>query len=315
MGVSISVGICAYNEESNIGNLLENLTQQPFSFPYELCEIIVVSSGSIDRTDEIVHKMAAIDPRIKLISEKERNGKSQALNRFLRVAKGDVFLVISADTFPTTGSLSKLVDAMKPNVGGACARTTPLNDEKNVVGFANRFLWKLHNRVLWEETKDGTINHLGGDMWAIKRGLVNMIPKDIINDDAYIGITLKKKGWKIVHVPEAKVFMMAPKTVPEYIHQRKRILVGHRQLEKITRVYPKTIGAMAWRKPLFLLKFLIHETKELKIRDYPKVLVGLSLEILARILASMDFGGTKKYRNWTQIRTTKTLDAISNLKE
>jgi cellulose synthase/poly-beta-1,6-N-acetylglucosamine synthase-like glycosyltransferase len=125
---------------------------------------------------------------------------------------------------------------------------------------------------------------------------------------------LKKKGWSIIHVPEAEVFMMAPRTVPEYIHQRKRILVGHRQLEKITGTYPRTIGAMAWRKPFFLLKFLVHENKALKIRDYPKVLVGLSLEILARILATIDFRDTKKYNNWTQIRTTKTLNAITNPK-
>jgi biofilm PGA synthesis N-glycosyltransferase PgaC len=58
----------------------------------------VVSSGSTDRTDEIVQKLAEKDARIKLISEKERKGKAHALNLLLRKAKGEILVVVSADT-------------------------------------------------------------------------------------------------------------------------------------------------------------------------------------------------------------------------
>ena len=49
--LSMMVGIAVSNEEQNIGNLLENLTTNS---PSEIETICVVSSGSTDKTDEIV---------------------------------------------------------------------------------------------------------------------------------------------------------------------------------------------------------------------------------------------------------------------
>ncbi len=31
-------------------------------------------------------------------------------------------------------------------------------------------------------------------MWAMRKGMIAKIPPNIINDDAFIGITLKRKG-------------------------------------------------------------------------------------------------------------------------
>ena len=64
----VSVGVMAYNEERNIGKLLEALTSQLVSNDV-ISEIIVVSSGSTDRTDEIVSEWCERDERIALIRQ------------------------------------------------------------------------------------------------------------------------------------------------------------------------------------------------------------------------------------------------------
>ena len=51
--MDVSIGIMAYNEEKNIGNLLKTLLKQNLSF---VKEIIVVNSGSTDKTAKIVKK-------------------------------------------------------------------------------------------------------------------------------------------------------------------------------------------------------------------------------------------------------------------
>ena len=49
---TVSVIVAARNEEDNIGNLLEDLTEQ--SYPQEKLEIIISDDRSTDRTGEII---------------------------------------------------------------------------------------------------------------------------------------------------------------------------------------------------------------------------------------------------------------------
>ena len=51
--MDISVGIMAFNEEKNIGRLLKAILSQKLN-QIKITEIIVVSDGSTDKTDEIV---------------------------------------------------------------------------------------------------------------------------------------------------------------------------------------------------------------------------------------------------------------------
>ncbi len=53
--MDISVGVIAYNEENNIANLLDSLLKQSA----RIKEIVVVSSGSTDKTNEIVKEFIA----------------------------------------------------------------------------------------------------------------------------------------------------------------------------------------------------------------------------------------------------------------
>ena len=95
----VSIGVMAYNEESNVGRLLEHLSGA--SAPdAEIAEIIVVSSGSTDGTDGIVEEWEKKDPRVRLIREEERRGKASAINLFLSEARGDILILESADTLP-----------------------------------------------------------------------------------------------------------------------------------------------------------------------------------------------------------------------
>jgi cellulose synthase/poly-beta-1,6-N-acetylglucosamine synthase-like glycosyltransferase len=299
------VGICAYNEENNIGNLLNNLCRQYIPKPFRITEIIVVSSGSTDRTDEIVKKMAEKDARIRLISEKERKGKAHALNLFLEKAKGEILVVVSADTEPKDGSVARLLEAIKDDVGGACAKTIPLYRKNTVLSVFYNFLWRVHNRMLFKEMKNGELSHLGGDMWAIRSRIVTRIPPNIINDDAFIGITIKRKGWKVVFVPNAEVFIRSPCTPLEYITQRERVLIGHKQIEKTVGTVPTTIGAMALKKPHCATKIIVEELKFQKISDYIKIFVGIFLETISNILALINLKKMESYLVWKQIRGTK----------
>ena len=105
--MDVSVGVFAYNEEKNIERLLAALQKQRLK-TVNINEIIVVSSGSTDKTDEIVHNSSIKDNRIKLIIEKERKGKVSAINKFLKAAKSDVLVQISGDVLPKVNAVEEL---------------------------------------------------------------------------------------------------------------------------------------------------------------------------------------------------------------
>jgi len=104
----VSIGICCYNEEANIDNLLKNLrNSQGLQTD---TEIFVVCSGCTDSTVQIVRKYLAIDPRIYLIIEKERKGKASAINKILKRCRGRYIFLIPGDVLPEENCLPLLID-------------------------------------------------------------------------------------------------------------------------------------------------------------------------------------------------------------
>src|SRR2546426_652748 len=63
--------------------------------PADRLEIIVVSDGSMDRTEEIVRSFG---DRVRLLALAGRNGKTMAQNRAVELATGEILLFSDATT-------------------------------------------------------------------------------------------------------------------------------------------------------------------------------------------------------------------------
>jgi glycosyltransferase involved in cell wall biosynthesis len=88
---SISAFFPAYNEEGNVGAMVERLgaVLPQVSDDYE---IIVVDDGSQDRTAEIASGLAAADPRVRLVRHQQNRGYGGALKSgFAASTKSYVF--------------------------------------------------------------------------------------------------------------------------------------------------------------------------------------------------------------------------------
>jgi len=107
---TISIGIPAYNEEANIGNLLESiLSQKQDSFV--LKEMIVISDGSTDRTVQEAKKVS--DERVKVIEGIERRGQAYRQNEICSRASADFLVLLNADILIKNNSL--FIKIMKAN--------------------------------------------------------------------------------------------------------------------------------------------------------------------------------------------------------
>lgn len=303
---TLTVGICAYNEGWNIGNLLYNILYLQ-AIPRD-AEVIVICSGCTDNTADVVQEFACKDSRVRLIEEPERVGKAASVNKILSQARGDYIIFISADVIPTTSCLMSLARAMgDPRVGLACAKPEPVQRGKTLIRGIVGTLWGFHN---WQLEK---LNHLGvlmhaSELFCIRRGIVKRIPSGIINDDAFIAVSARTAGYKIKYVPNSRVAVLGPQTIGDYLKQRRRIIVGHYQVRKATGRFSQYVFYSLLARPKTTLRILTGYFAGTH-RIASGVIAGL-IEIIANLLALADLIRGKSYAVWSISTTTKTAKEI-----
>src|SRR3989454_5637586 len=259
-GTNISIGICAYNEARRLPVLFESLAAQSLPHGFVLREILVVASGCTDGTERVVEDWAQVEPRIALIRESERCGKSSALNAILGRFGGDILVLVNADARLLPGALSELVVAFesRPEVEVACGFPIP-EGSGSVVGVVEDVWWRLHNRTLQTLAELRAGNHCCDELMALRRGFANAIPMGVVNDGAYFGVLAARRDVTVQFAPRAKGLIATPKNLLGLIRQRRRIVRGHRQVLEMFGTPPFTLEGLAKRRPAVAAKILLAE--------------------------------------------------------
>lgn len=257
-----SVGITAYNEEANIGRLLDALLEQNLR-QVEISEIIVVASACTDNTVPIVESYTARNPLIKLFVQPRREGKTSAINVFLANAREEICVLESGDTLPHEEAVEHLVRMfVDPTVGMTGAHKIPVNTPDHLVGLFTHLRLRLEHQLCLE------IPRLG-EMIAFRK-VFDRIPPDVAMDEAFVEALVIKRGLQVRYAPDAVVYNTGPDSVKDFVRQRRRNHAGHLYLKskygyavssiqntRVARVALKEIwGAVRLVWTLFLLAVL-----------------------------------------------------------
>src|SRR5262249_20167090 len=113
---AVSVVVPCYNEEMNIGRLVDTLLR--FYGPY-IHEILIVNDNSRDRTAEVTRQISAQDPRVKLVDRKPPNGVGRALRDGYAAATGRYILTMDCDFVQIVPEFRDLFDAVAAGHDGA----------------------------------------------------------------------------------------------------------------------------------------------------------------------------------------------------
>lgn len=290
--LKVSVGVCAYNEEDAIGALLDSVARQK-TRRVQVQEVIVVSDGSTDRTDQIVSEYARKDPRVVFIRLPSRRGKYAAVNEVLKNARGSVIALSSADIVLEDDALEKLCLpflARESHVGITGARPVPVNDPGTFMGYLACLQWRVLDHIASKDPKFGEL--------IAFRNVIEHLPETLV-DEEYIAASIKKRGYTLQYVPEALIRNKGPETIRDFLIQRRRIFCGHLELKKTRRYKAATLSAAAVIKACA-------EAGEL--RAFKRLFwfsCACALEAWGRLLGYGDFIFHKNDCRWPIAKTTK----------
>ena len=107
----LSVVIPAYNEESRISRTMRELLAYLVGRDYQW-EIVVADDGSVDNTARLVAKVAAGDPRVRVLSLEHR-GKGWAVRNGMKAATGEFRLLCDADLSVPIEQVERLMSGPK----------------------------------------------------------------------------------------------------------------------------------------------------------------------------------------------------------
>lgn len=299
MPINCSMGIMAYNEEANIGRLLEAVITQRFK-EVALTEIVVVASGCTDNTEAVVLEWAKRDSRIRLISQEKRMGKASAINDYLPKAQERILVLCSADLLPEPEAIERLVSPFAdPEVGMTSSRPVPVNDATQFMGYAAHMLWGLHHAINMKSFK-------AGEMIAIRK-IFERIPYHTAVDEASMEPVIRGQGYQAQYVPTAIVYNKGPETLADFLRQRRRIYAGHLAVRD-TLGY--NVSTMSGRKILVtLLQNLDWRPKQF---TWTWSIVGL--EVYGRLLGLRDYKKRRDHAVWEMATTTKQLKMAATTK-
>ena len=295
----VSIAVPAYNEERNIGQLLDSLRAQRTKRA-KIVEIVVVASGCTDRTAAIVRERAARPGvPVRLIEEPERRGKVNAINTYFREFNPhvDAICLCSADLLVTREVVERLVQCFLINrdVGMCGGRPEPTNGHGTFPGEATRFLWHMHHRVAVEAPKLG-------ELIMVRAGIVKRLPQESAVDEASLEQMVCQAGYRLAYVPEAVVHNHGPETVRDFFRQRRRIAAGHYWLRDVSGYSVSTMNVGR------LVRLTLGELSLSHPRRTLYALGTIGAEVLSRGLGWIDFRTNRnKHTIWKVSETTKSV--------
>jgi cellulose synthase/poly-beta-1,6-N-acetylglucosamine synthase-like glycosyltransferase len=227
---NVSLIVPTYNEVAVIEKKLENI--QELDYPENKLRVILIDSASNDGTLEACKAFLAksnLRFPITLLSEKERLGKSHALNFALKHADGEIIATSDADSFWDKNALRKAVSYFAdPSIGAVTGREKLINIKKSVhtmsEGLYRGFYYTLR---LGESNIHSTLIFQGELALYRRNAFVEFENKPGYSDDIGTVINIVSNGYRCIFVPEAVFYDTAAFSL------RGRLMLKSRRAEHL----------------------------------------------------------------------------------
>jgi cellulose synthase/poly-beta-1,6-N-acetylglucosamine synthase-like glycosyltransferase len=198
---SVSFVIAVYNGEKFLERKLRTILS--LNYPRELMEILVVSDGSTDRTDEIARSFAGEGVRFLSVP---RGGKAAALNAGVPLVSGEILVLNDVRQTLDHDCLRNVIACFgDPKVGAVSPQTIIVQGE-TLEETSTSLYWRYEHWIRVRLSRIDSTFGTSGAFTAMRRELWTSLPPGTLLDDVYVALKAFFRGYRILYETTATMY-------------------------------------------------------------------------------------------------------------
>jgi poly-beta-1,6-N-acetyl-D-glucosamine synthase len=226
----ISVLIPCYNEGANA----EETLTYALDLDYPQFEVIAINDGSRDNTQEVLERMSARHPQLRVVQLAQNQGKAMALQAGALLARHDILIGIDGDALLDKHSAHWLVRHFSDPLVAAVTGNPRVRNRSTLLGRVQIGEFSAIVGMIKRAQKNfGSLFTVSGVITAFRRSAVHSVgywSPDMLTEDIDITWKLQRAGWKVNFEPHALVWILMPETLRGLWKQRLRWATGGAQV-------------------------------------------------------------------------------------
>ena len=227
----LSIVMVVRNEEQILESKLNNLVG--LEYPPERRQIVVVSDGSTDRTQQILQEWER-NWGIDIVLNQLPHGKASGLNDGIALASGELIVFTDARQKIEPEAVRLLVENFAdPEVGCASGELMLGDPGQGESGQGLSLYWRIEKRVRELESASDSVVGATGALYAARRELLRNVPAGTILDDLYLPMQVVRQGKRVVFDPRARAWDDPNQGTGREFSRKVRTLSGNYQLMQL----------------------------------------------------------------------------------
>lgn len=222
----VSVIVTVFNGEYYLDKKIDNILSS--DYPLKKINIIIVSDGSTDDTENILRKNS---DKITFKIFNERRGKAACLNDAIKLVDTDyiVFADVRQEFEKTT--IRELIKPLSDsNIGAVSGELVFVDENHNPFSKGIDAYWRYEKLIRNSESKINSVIGVTGAVYSIKSSLYKRLPHGVVLDDVLIPMQIVLAGYRVIFNPDAVAYDIPSINKLNEKRRKIRTLAGNYQL-------------------------------------------------------------------------------------
>jgi biofilm PGA synthesis N-glycosyltransferase PgaC len=227
---AMTIIVPCYNEGENARETLTTAA----AVDYPDFEIIAVNDGSRDNTAEVLDRLAAEIPRLRVVHLAANQGKATAMNTGALLAKSEIIVCIDGDALLDRHALRWIAHSFRRGDLGALTGNPRIRNRSSMLGRLQVGEFSsIIGLIKRTQSVYGQIFTVSGVICAFRKRALDdagwWSPRTL-TDDIDVTWRIQIAGWRVVYQPMAIVWILMPETLTGLWKQRLRWAEGGVQM-------------------------------------------------------------------------------------
>lgn len=283
-------------------NILSLISQaEDLNLNYEVI-LVCPDDDTKDAVEKYIQQIN-ISGNFKHIRDK-RKGKPAALNlvmNYIGDNKKSILILTDGDVYVRDNAVKSLLNHFEDEeVGAVTGRPVSKNKKNNILGYWGNLLADAAHQRRIDTLGKGKFFPLSGYLFAMRNLGIN-VPNNVL-DDIYYSYKINEMGYKLEYEPDALVGIKQPRSVSDWLIQKKRNLRGHFDLDEYFDEPPKV---RSFSSELSYMFFPLKYASNIREFLWSLLLYPFRFYLWIRLWWSRVFLSEMTTGKWSRVESTK----------